>query len=495
MAGKRGGKSLLLGSEKSVLAAIVEKPNRIFDIHKLSLDESDFSNPMMRQLYTAVLRVANELDDDQGDVPLDPLILEEAVAQSFPAAYKEGPAEYSRVIRAVSDFQVNNLNHHIRIVATESYKRKVLRHLKKVNKAIPTFNDPISLIQHLEQTTLEFTGGLFHQDDVVHMGEGYIEWISELAIRAKEGKVDLGFSSGFNHYDAAIGGGMERGCVNVIAARPKRGKSFIGLQISQHVASKGIPVLYLDTELSKDIQYARMTSMQTHVPFIDVKSGDFVFDQSKSAAIKRRIKSIKAMPLHYVKIGGWTIEQQVSVIRRWFTRTVGKDEDGRWNQALVVLDYLKLMSSTDKRNDKEWEALGYRMTLLKDLMGQYDNPMLAFAQQNKEGIEREDASTISGSDRIIWLCDSFAVWALKSDDEISAGIRNIEEQADNEQAEDAFTNMKLIVAEARHGPGTSGGRYIGFYFDGKDPRISREEFCGIIEEKGFELPWSRDSRE
>lgn len=487
----RSGNEILIGSEKSVLAAIMREPNIIFDIHDITLNDTDFSNKMLRQIYTGMLNVAKRMEEEQGAFAMDTIVLAEAIAQEFPAAYKERTNEFQTTINTISEFKTNNVTDHIRIIATESYKRKTIQHLRGMKDDIDGFNDPVSLIQHLESKTLSFTGSLFSDtSDVIHLGERYKDWISELALKAKEGKIDIGFSSGFEHYDEAIGGSLEKGCVNVIAARPKRGKSFIALTVAMFVADMGVPVLYLDTELSEEIQMTRMTAMESLVPFSTIKSGDFVFDEEAGGKIKNSMKKIKNRPLYYVSIAGWTAQQQVSAVRRWFSRVVGKNEDGRPNNALVVLDYLKLMNSTDKKNDNEWEALGYRMSLLKDLMAQQGGSMLAFAQQNRSGVERDDATTISGSDRIIWLCDSFSVWSLKSEEEINAQMQNIREQPGNDDAKDSFTNMKLTVAEARHGPGTGNGRYLGFYFDGKDPSVAKEEFCGTILEKGIELPWS-----
>ncbi|MCK5610077.1 hypothetical protein KAR91_49850 [Candidatus Pacearchaeota archaeon] len=487
----RSGNEILVGSEKSVLAAIMREPNIIFDIHDITLNDTDFSNRMLRQIYIGMLNVAKRMEEEQGAFAMDSIVLAEAIAQEFPTAYKDRTDQFQSTIKTISEFKTNNVTDHIRIIATESYKRKTIQHLSGMKDDLDGFNDPVSLIQHLESKTLNFTGSLFSDtSDVVNIGERYKEWIIELALRAKEGKIDIGFSSGFEHYDNAIGAGLEKGCVNVIAARPKRGKSYLALAIAMFVSDLGIPVLYLDTELSEEIQMTRMTAMESLVPVNMVKSGEFVFDDKSAVKIKGIIKKIEGRPLYYVSIAGWTAPQQVSTIRRWFSRVVGKDEDGQTRNALVVLDYLKLMNSTDKKSDSEWEALGYRMSLLKDLMAQQGGSMLAFAQQNRSGVERDDATTISGSDRIIWLCDSFSIWSLKSEEEINAQMQNIKEQPGNEDARDGFTNMKLTVAESRHGPGTGNGRYLGFYFDGKDPSINREEFCGIIIEKGIELPWS-----
>ncbi len=487
--------NILLGSEKSILAAIINEPNLIFDIHDITLNETDFKNTTLRQIYVGALNVSKKLDEESGSVPIDHIILLESIAQHFPAAYKENSQQFQTTIDSLSKLSVGNINDHIRIVATESYKRKTIRHLKSIKDSIDDFSDPVSLVEHLESETLGFTGSLFDDSaDVVHIGERHKDWISELALKAKEDDIDLGFSSGFERYDNAIGAGFEKGCVNVIAARPKRGKSFVALKIGMFVSSLDIPVLYLDTELSEDIQMTRMTAMESLVPFSTIKSGEFVFDDAAANSIKNCMKDIRERSLYYLPIAGWTIEKQVSAIRRWFSKVVGKDENGKPKNALVILDYLKLMNSTDKKNDKEWEALGYRMTLLKNLMAQQGGSMLAFAQQNRDGTERGDATTISGSDRIIWLCDSFSIWSLKSEEEINAQIQNIREQDGNEDAQSSFTNMKLSVVESRHGPGTGEGRYIGFYFDGKDPSIDRDEFCGTIQEKGIECPWTGANR-
>ena len=125
------------------------------------------------------------------------------------------------------------------------------------------------------------------------------------------------------------------------------------------------------------------------------------------------------------------------------------------------------------------------MRALHDLMRDYGGSMLALAQQNRSGTESEDATTISGSDRIIWLCDNFTILAKKSDAEITASIANAE---DNFEAEKTLTNMKLIVAECRHGPGTQ-GRHIGLYIDAKDPRVRKEDVTCRIIEKTLEMPY------
>ena len=69
----------------------------------------------------------------------------------------------------------------------------------------------------------------------------------------------IGISTGFPAYDEAIGGGLRRKCVDLVAARPKVGKSMFGDAVAMHVSKNlGIPVLVLDTEMSKEDHLNRM---------------------------------------------------------------------------------------------------------------------------------------------------------------------------------------------------------------------------------------------
>ena len=47
----------------------------------------------------------------------------------------------------------------------------------------------------------------------------------------------------------AIGGGLRRGTVNVIGARPKTGKTLLAQNMGMNIAKQGVPVLDLDTEM------------------------------------------------------------------------------------------------------------------------------------------------------------------------------------------------------------------------------------------------------
>jgi len=109
----------------------------------------------------------------------------------------------------------------------------------------------------------------------------------------------------------------------------------------------------------------------------------------------------------------------------------------------------------------EFQMLGFLMTSLHNFAKKYDVPILAFIQLNRDGILSETSATVSGSDRIIWLCSNYSIYKEKTSDEI----------AENPNA----GNRKLVVVATRHGEPLDQGDYINFYFDGSIASIKEGE--------------------
>ena len=276
----------------------------------------------------------------------------------------------------------------------------------------------------------------------------------------KEHPVDIiGVSSGMKRYDLAIGGGFRRKCVDLIAARPKVGKSVFADNVAIHVAKSGTPVLMLDTEMSKEDHQNRMLAHISDIPINDVSTGKFTNRKSDCERVELAAKSIEAIPYDYISIAGRPFEQTISLMKRWIIQRVGYDENGRINDCLIIYDYLKLMTADSiTSNIQEYQALGFQITSLHNFCVVYDCPCLSFVQLNRDGITKETTDVVSGSDRLIWLCTSFSIFKNKSDDEIA------EDSVEN-------GNKKLVPIVARHGAGLDDGDYINVSMMGEVAKL------------------------
>jgi replicative DNA helicase len=315
-------------------------------------------------------------------------------------------------------------------------------------------NENISnIIALAEDTILDFTSLLNDNDNApANISENIDSYLQYLT----ENKVEqIGISTGFPVYDQSIGGGLRKSTVNVIAARPKTGKSLLVDNMGYNICKKyNIPVLNLDTEMTKEDHLHRLLALMTETEINSIETGKFTDSADKSAKITEAGAELKTLRMYYKSIAGRPFEEQIAIIRRWLVKEVGLNSDGTAKDCVIFYDYLKLMDSAGISQDmKEYQLLGFMMTGLHNFATRYKVPIVAFMQLNRDGITKETTDTASGSDRIIWLCSNFTIFKRKSDEEI---------------AEDGPTygNRKLVPVISRHGAGLDDNDYINCHMKG-----------------------------
>jgi replicative DNA helicase len=319
-----------------------------------------------------------------------------------------------------------------------------------------------------------------------HIAYGVDEYLDNLENNPRD---IIGISSGFGIYDTCIGGGYRRGTVNIVAARPKTGKTVFTDNVALHVAGVlGIPVLNLDTEMSREEHMARILSHLSQVPIKEIESGKYATDHVKRNAVRAAAKYLKTIPYEYESVINKSFEEQVATIRRWVLKNVGTDERGRTKDCLVVYDYLQLTDASEFGNGefKEYQILGFQMLSLLRLAARCDIPILSMLQLNRDGIDKETTAGAAGSDRIIWKCANFTILKKKSEEEL----------AEEGGAEEG--NLKLVPVICRHGEGLGQKDYINLKFDGSTAKLvegrTRNEVAKGKKSgsKGFEVEYDEE---
>jgi len=367
-------------------------------------------------------------------------------------------------IRSLFNFPIHkeNVPRH----ASKIGKLKIARDVKKTLKACSNeidkvtgeedINDIISLI---ESPVLDVTSKVYQRSSTKPeiIGEEVDDYIQYLKDNPNE---MAGIKTGFPIYDQAIGGGLRRKCVDLIAARPKIGKSMFGDAVAVHVAKNlDIPVLVLDTEMSKEDHLNRMLANLSDIEINKISTGAFSEKELEVEKIEKGGEILANIPYHYISIAGHPFENILGIMRKWIYQEVGFDDNGRTKDCLIVYDYLKLMNSENISNSmQEYQVLGFQITQLHNFCVKYDVPCLSFVQLNRDGITKESTDVVSGSDRLIWLCTSFSIFKAKSDEEIAD---DLEENG----------NRKLVPIVARHGAGLDDGDYINMNMIGKFGKI------------------------
>lgn len=365
--------------------------------------------------------------------------------------------EETQHLKAIMDFPVSQDN--VRKFAAKIRKLEIARLLRKqlelAQEKILDVNgtEPIgSILGIAEETIFNFTSLLNDSDNhPVVIGQNIEEYIQAL----ETNRVDqVGIPTGFPAYDQAIGGGLRKGTVNVIAARPKTGKTLLSDNLGFNIAKLGVPVLNMDTEMNKEDHINRILAMMTEIEINVIETGKFAESPNKKNKLIEASRTLGKTPLYHKSIAGKPFEDQLAIMRRWLLKEVGLKDDGTANDCVIFYDYLKLMDSAGMSQDlKEYQVLGFMMTSLHNFAVRYKVPIVAFIQLNRDGITKESTDTASGSDRIIWLCSNFSIFKRKTAEEIA------EDGPDN-------GNRKLIPLISRHGGGLDDNDYINCHMQG-----------------------------
>lgn len=276
----------------------------------------------------------------------------------------------------------------------------------------------------------------------------------------------VGIETGNPIYDRAIGGGIRPGGVAFIAARLKTGKSADAINKAFNVSNRGIPTLYLDTEMSKVEHQARILAMISGVSINDIETGQFSIDKDKTKKIEAAAKKYTDLKFHYLGIAGKPFETVLSEVRRWVRTSVGLDSNGKAKPCLIILDYLKLLDDSALRGSKnvmETQLLGFMMVSLVNLVIKYNIPCLSYGQLNRDGVDTEDSTSVAGSDRIGWFASNISILKRQSPEEMASQPRG---------HGTVLYSRKCKPLVARHGPDFDQGDYINMNFEGHLSRMT-----------------------
>lgn len=447
-----------LASERAVLAALCQYGlDAYLDID--FIDSRSFTDPINQLIFDCIYKSISE----NTQVELSSIL---SAANNLGVAEQINNKDEIAFIRSLFNFPIHksNVGTYAAKIAKLKLARDLLQTLRACEKELGNISgeeDIIDIVAKIEEPILGATSDIYQSSNkkTQTLGEGLDDYLEYVSNNVSD---FVGISSGFPAYDMAIGGGLRRKCVDLVAARPKVGKSMFGDAVALHVSSKlNIPVLVLDTEMSKEDHYNRILANLSGVEINRISTGRFTENEIEKEKVYNAAKKLKDIPYHYISIAGESFENILSQTRKWIYQHVGFDENGKTKDCLIVYDYLKLMGSEGiNAAMQEYQILGFQITKLHNFVVKYDVPCLAFVQLNRDGITKESTDAVSGSDRLIWLCTSFSIFKLKSDEEKATdGINH--------------GDRKLVPIVARHGEGLDDGDYISMKMHGRYGRIEQ----------------------
>jgi replicative DNA helicase len=196
--------------------------------------------------------------------------------------------------------------------------------------------------------------------------------VNEMEEQAKSAKEGLDIPTGFRELDD-VTNGLHPGQLVLIAARPGLGKSTLALDFARSAALRsGVPTVFFSLEMSASEISQRLLSAESSVPLNHIrKSKDLRSEDWKRInTIQSRLDEI---PLYIDDSPNLTLSEIRAKCRRL------KAQHGI---KLVIIDYLQLMTSGKKVENRQQEVSEFSRSL-KLLAKELAVPIVALSQLNR----------------------------------------------------------------------------------------------------------------
>ncbi len=256
-------------------------------------------------------------------------------------------------------------------------------------------------------------------------------------------------ASGFKDLDWCLGGGFFAGDFILLGARPSMGKTSLLQSIANNVGDRGDNVLFCAVEMPWESMSDRDMAGRLRRPITDIRRGGY--DDKTYTDLLVAVDELSGRQVWYMDDVPMTVEK---IMR------AGLELQLRKGLALIIVDYLGILSGEDKWNN--YERVGYISRKMKEIARVLRVPVLAAHQLNRDLEKEKDARGRPGDKRP-------QLWHLRDSG-------NLEEDADvvmflyrdNYYDWDLTdTNAEILLAKVRQG---EAGKGIQVAFDKKGQR-------------------------
>ena len=329
-------------AEQSVLGAVLLKPETLTDLVEIIRPEM-FYTRQNAQIYSEMLRLFTS------DQTIDFVTLLDAVISDgvFPSAdeakvYLTGLAETVPSISNVKD------------AGDEP--------------------DADLLLENAEQRIYEIRSGR-DSSALTPLSSSMVETLTNLQkISGPDADKYKGIPTGFRLLDTVLTG-LGRGDLIILAARPGMGKTSFALNIATRVAmQQKVPVAIFSLEMTKEQLTNRILSAEAGIDSQAFRTGALRAEDWEYLALAT--EKLHDAPIYMDDTSGITITEMKAKIRR-----VNQDP-ARPNVGLIVIDYLQLMTS-GQRSENRVQEISSITRNLKIMAKEMNVPIIALSQLSR----------------------------------------------------------------------------------------------------------------
>lgn len=417
-----------LDAEKSVLGCAFLSKNSLTKICE-DLYSDMFYSEQNQKIFEAIKRCYDN------KVPIDITTVMDELEKKKDLSAIGGLDYLSEVIDSVPT--AANLEYYIKIVKDKAVMRNLIETATDiVTDAYEEGDDITHLLDNAEKKILNVvkerqTSDFIHIRDAIAIAQENLEKLSQ-------NKDEItGVPTGFYDLDR-VTSGLHAGEMIIIAARPGMGKTAFALNIATYAAqntSKAVAIFNLEMPAEQLVN--RMRSSVGQIDSSKIRTGNMSHDDWKR--INEANSQLAETNIQIVDDAGITAAEIKAKCRN-----LANKEEGL---ALVIIDYLQLVTSGGKRPESRQQEVSDISRSLKTMAMELKVPVIALAQLSRNAEKRESNQPM--------LADLRESGSIEQDADMVLFINRSDYYKAKEQL-DASKNVVADIIIAKHRKGSTG---------------------------------------
>jgi len=409
-----------LQAEKFCLASILIDPGAIIKVLEF-LKPEDFYAPSHRVIYQAFLNLFER------DEPID-IVTTYSELERMNELERAGGATYLSELAGLLPTSAH-LVHYAKIVKEKSILREIIRISQElIYRSYYSMEDSQELLSYAEKALfdLAYYG---KKETFSPVKEVIKETIKHLEMLYQKGDLITGIPTGFYELDR-LTAGLQRGDLIILAARPGMGKTALALDMVRNACKQTkLGAAIFSLEMSKEQIVSRMICAEGKVNFQKFRTG--TLEAQDWQRVIQAASHLSELPIYIDDTSGINILEVKAKARK-----VMKEIP----LGLLVVDYLQLMKSLERKERREQE-ISEISAGLKALAKELNIPVLALSQLNRRVEERPDKRP--------QLADLRESGALEQDADVILFIYR--DEVYNKESPERGT-AEIIIGKQRNGP-------------------------------------------
>jgi replicative DNA helicase len=439
-------------AEQAVLGGLMIHPDAIDRIYWL--DANAFYTAAHRNIYRAIRML---LDDNKA---VDIVSVAEMLDKAGKLQEAGGMLYLGELLQQTPG--VANIKSYAEMVQERATLRQLAGAVSEIQEDIGSPGDVQQKLERAQAAVMAISEKA-QTDEPSFVGDLLLERMDRFE-KMQTGEIKL-IQTTLKDLDAALGGGLERGNLIVLAARPSMGKTALAVQVAEAIAEddevEGAALVF-SCEMTRGQLTDRMICGNARVTMDQMKSGQLDDDEwARVSVVIGKLKSRQLM-----------IDDRAITLAamRAKARTVKR----KYGLSCIVVDYLQLMEHLADGREQQIAAISRG---LKALAKEMDVPLIALSQLSRKVEDRTNKRPV--------MSDLRESGAIEQDADVIMFIYRDEYYNPDTSWKGV---AEVIIAKNRNGPA---GKSVPLHFEGAFTRFGN--FIGDLPQQSAPVKQRRNS--